>query len=662
MAAVDYRSLAEGILHEVGGENNIASATHCATRLRLKLRDESKADKTAVERLPGVITVMQAGGQYQVVIGDNVPHVYAELGKITELTGDEATAGGDVASSGNVFNRLIDLISSIFSPILWPLAGAGLLKAFLSMAVQFGWLDAESQTHVILAAAADSIFYFLPLFLAITAARRFKTNQFTSMAIAGALVYPAIVALGAAGEPVSFAGLPVVMMNYTSSVIPIIVAVWLQGYLERFLNKVLPSALRNFTTPLLTILIMVPLILMTVGPVTTLAAQAVSSGVNAVFGVAPWLAGAIMGGFWQVFVLFGLHWGFIPIITNDLATQGHSLLTGPLLAAVLAQAAATLAVFFRTRNAARRQVAGPAALSGFLAGITEPGIYGVNLPLKKPFYFGIVGGVVGGAIAAAGGNAANAFVFPSLLALPAFTQVGSFALQLIGTGVAVVIAFTLTFLFGPRETAVPAADVQAQDTDALDPAADGAPSASGTAHTSASTGTPAGAAPATATLPTGTATASGIAGTVEVLSPVDGRAVALAEVPDKVFASEAMGKGLGIVPTDGHVHAPISGTVRAAMKSGHAYGIKSADGVEVLVHIGIDTVQLDGHGFSPAVTRGDHVQAGDLLAVVDLDVVAEAGYDPTTLVVVTNTAQLASVVPVARGAVTHGQPAVTVQI
>lgn len=653
MAAVDYRSLAQDIVREVGGEDNITSATHCATRLRLKLRDESKADKAAIEKLPGVITVMQAGGQYQVVIGDNVPHVHAELGRITKLADEDAPEGDD-APKGNLFNRFIDLVSSIISPIIWPLAAAGLLKAFLSAATQFGWLNPESQTYVILAAAADAIFYFLPLFLAITAARRFKANQFTAMAIAGALVYPSIVALGAEGAPVTFAGIPVVMMNYTSSVIPIIVAVWLQAYLERFLNRVLPSALRNFSTPLLTILIMVPLVLMTVGPVTTFAAQAISAGVNAAFGVAPWLAGAILGGFWQVFVLFGLHWGLIPIITNDLATQGYSLLTGPLLAAVLAQAAATLAVFLRTRSTARRQVAGPAALSGFLAGITEPGIYGVNLPLKKPFYFGIVGGVVGGAIASAGGSAANAFVFPSLLAIPAYTQIGSFTLQMIGTGVAVVIAFTLTFLFGPREA----------DATAVEP---GRPVTGTTAtvaadDTAPANGAPSGATAAGAPLPTGTATATEVAGTVEVLSPVDGTAVALTEVPDKVFASAAMGKGVGIVPTDGHVYAPISGTVKAAMKSGHAFGIKSADGVEVLVHIGIDTVQLDGRGFSPAVTRGDHVKAGDLLAVVDLDVVAEAGYDPTTLVVITNTAQLAGVVPVAQGAVTHGQPAVTVQI
>jgi PTS system beta-glucosides-specific IIC component len=642
MASVDYRLLASDILEGVGGEKNIASATHCATRLRLKLRDESKADAAAIEQLSGVITVMKAGGQFQVVVGNNVPTVYAELGKITKLTGDDTGADDEPVAHGNLFNRFIDLISSIFSPVIWPLAAAGLLKAFLSMATQFGWLDPASQTNVILAATADAIFYFLPVFLAVTAAKRFKTNQFTSMAIGGALVYPSIVALAGQPEPVNFAGIPMVMMNYTSSVLPIIVAVWLQGYAERFLTRVLPSAIRNFTTPLLTLLVMVPLVLLTVGPVTTFASQGLSAGINAAFTFAPWLAGAVMGGFWQVFVLFGLHWGLVPGMLNELSTQGYSLLMGPLVAAVLSQAAATLAVLFRTRNKARRTVAGPAALSGFLAGITEPAIYGVNLPLKKPFYFGIAGGVVGGAIAAAGGSGASSFVFASLLALPAYASVGSFALQLVGTAVAVVIAFTLTFFFGPREEAAAAA------ADAGTPV----PEAASAAPAAALSG-PASAAGAT------TATQSG---TVDVVAPVAGTVVALADVQDKVFASGAMGKGLGIIPTDGHIYSPITGTIKAAMKTGHAFGIKSDDGVEVLVHIGIDTVQLQGRGFEAAVTRGQDVRAGDLLAVVDLDVVAEAGYDTTTLVMVTNTAQLRSVDPVESGNLAQGDTAITVGV
>ncbi|SDB81340.1 PTS system beta-glucoside-specific IIA component, Glc family /PTS system beta-glucoside-specific IIB component, Glc family /PTS system beta-glucoside-specific IIC component, Glc family [Raineyella antarctica] len=625
MGTVNYATLARDILDKVGGESNVASATHCATRLRLKLKDESKADKAAVEKLPGVITVMRAGGQFQVVIGNNVPKVYAELGLISKLTGDAAPE--DTGPKGNILNQFISLISAIFLPVLWTLAGAGLFKAFLALATNFSWLNAEGTTYTILNAAADGLFYFLPLFLAVTASKRFKTNMFTSMAIAAALVYPAIVALGAATGPVTFFGMPVVMMSYTSSVIPIIVAVWLQSYLERGLNKVLPDAIRNFTTPLLVLLVMVPVVLMTVGPVTTFAAQGISSGVNAIFGFAPWLAGAIMGGFWQVFVLFGLHWGFVPIMINDLTNQGYSLLSGPLVAAVLAQAAATLAVAITTRSAKRREVAAASTLSGFLAGVTEPAIYGVNLPLKKPFYFGIAGGAVGGAIAAAGGSAANAFVFPSLLGLPAYMSIGNFTLQLIGTGVAIAIAFLLTLFFGPREQA----DVEAESIDTTEIPQD-IPGLSLAPHV------------------------------ITLSTPVAGTAVPLEGVKDKVFASGAMGKGLGIVPSDGRIVSPVSGTVVVAMKTGHAFGLKTDEGVEVLVHIGIDTVQMKGEGFTSAVVRGQHVERGDLLGTVDLAAVERAGFDPTVITLVTNSADLGQIDPATHGTLALGDPAMTVHL
>jgi PTS system beta-glucosides-specific IIC component len=616
MPSVDYRSLAVDVLDKVGGETNVASLTHCATRLRFKLKDVNKADKAAVERLAGVITVMEAGGQFQVVIGNNVSIAYAEIGQISKLTGDNADSGGG-EEKGSLLNRFIALISSIFTPILWPLAGAGLLKAFLAMASTFGWLDATGTTYAILNAAGDGLFTFLPIFLAVNAAKRFKTNQFTSMAIAAALCYPAIVALTSATTPVTFFGIPVAMVTYTSSVIPIIVAVWLQSYLEHWLNKVLPSWLRNFTTPLLVLLIMVPLTLLTVGPVTSIAAKGISTGIAWLFVTAPWLAGALMGGFWQVFVLFGLHWGFVPFMVNDYATIGYSLLAGPLPAAVLAQAAATLAVLFKTKNISLKELAGPAALSGFVAGITEPAIYGVTLRLKKPFYYGIAGGTVGGAIAAWGGSASSAFVFPSLLGLAAYMQVGSFVLQLLGTGVAIAIAFTLTMVLGFDD--IPNEEAKEPE---LIPAAPGA---------------------------------------VEVSAPVSGAVVPLAEVKDKVFASGALGKGIGIVPSSGRVYSPFAGTVVTAFPTGHAFGIKSADGVEALIHIGIDTVQLEGKGFAAAVTQGQVVEAGDLLVAVDLDVVKAAGYDPTTVVVITNTAQFAAVLPAEGHQLSHGDTAIVIE-
>ena len=624
MATVNHKTLAADILEGVGGEENIASATHCATRLRLKLRDDTRADTAAVEKLPGVITVMKAGGQYQVVIGNDVPRVFAELGKISGI-GAEGSEPEEAPAKGNLLNRFIEMVSAIFLPIMWPLAGAGLFKAFLVLAGNLGWIAEDADTYVILSAAADALFYFLPLFLAVTAARRFKANEFTAMAIAGALVYPSIVAMGTAGEPVDFAGIPVPVMSYVSSVIPIIVAVFLLGYLERFLLRVLPATIRNFTTPLLSMAIMVPLTLMTVGPATIFLAEGISSGINAIFGFAPWLAGALLGGFWQVFVLFGLHWGLVPVIINELGTEGSSVLMGPLVPAVLAQSGAMLAVAIRSRSAKRREVAAPAAFSGFLAGITEPGIYGVNLPLKKPFYFGIVGGAVGGAIAAIGGSAATSFVFPSFLALPAFGSVGSFAVLLLGTAVAVVVAFLLTFFFGPRETpdTEQAAAVPVQET----------------------------------TTPTPAATPG-----TKVLAPVAGTAVALADIPDKVFASGAMGAGLGIIPEEDTVHSPVSGTVQAAMKTGHAYGIKTDDGIEVLVHIGIDTVQMKGEGFTPSVVRGQRVEAGDLLATIDRAKIKEAGFSDMTIMVVTNTKNLTAVVPVAHGHLDRGVPALDIEL
>lgn len=644
---IDFAATARDIVRHVGGESNIKSYAHCATRLRFALRDASKADKSALEKTPGVLSIVQAGGQYQIVVGNEVPRVYAEIEKI--IGGAKSASGGSPENDGaeeatqqkqSILTRFIELISSLFLPVLWPLAGAGLLKAFISLATSLG-VPAEAQTTVILSAIADSIFYFLPIFLAVTSAKRFGTNMFTSMAIGASLVYPTIIEFAAAGAPVHFAGIPVLMMNYTSSVIPIIIAVWLQSYVEKFLNKVLPAALRNFMTPLLVLVVMVPFILMTVGPATTLAALAVSDGVNAIFEFAPWLAGAIMGGFWQVFVLFGLHWGLIPVMINDLSTQGYTLLGGPIPAAVLAQGAATLAVFIRTRSARRREVAGPSALSGILAGVTEPAIYGVNLPLKLPFYFGIAGGAVGGTIAALGGSANNAFVFPSLLGLPAYMEVGNFALQLIGCAVAVAIAFTLTFLFGSREQAddAPVANAEvipapADDAGVLEPA--GAATTAG-----------------------GVAVATR---TVTAVAAVTGRAIALDQVPDKVFGSGVMGSGLGILPSDGRIVAPVSGTLVTAMASGHAYGIRSDEGVEVLVHVGIDTVRLEGAGFTPHVEKGQRVEAGQVLVDADLATIDAAGYDPTVIVVVTNTKKLTAVRPTVDTDVTAGERSIEIDL
>ncbi|MFT4294263.1 MAG: beta-glucoside-specific PTS transporter subunit IIABC [Micropruina sp.] len=626
--AVDFAALGDDIIDGVGGLGNIKTARHCATRLRLELRDEEKAATDTVKALKGVLTVVQAGGQYQVVIGNDVPFVYARIAERLEGGGAAAEEVED-DSNKSVLNKFIDLVTGLFHPILWPLAGAGLFKAFVTMFATFGWLNAESTEYVVFNAASDALIYFLPVLLSISAAKRFKTNQFTSMAVAGALVYPSIVALTSAEGSLTFFGIPLVIMSYTSSVIPIIVGVWVQGYLERFLIRTLPGAIRNFTTPLLVMLIMVPLILLTIGPATTILANGIADGITWLFQVAPWLAGALMGGLWQVFVLFGLHWGFVPIMVQQLST-GYAIITGPLVGAVLAQAAATLAVWLRTKDHDTKELAGPSAFSGFLSGITEPGIYGVNLPRKLPFYFGIAGGAIGGVFAGIAGAGTTAFVFPSLIALPAYLSTPNLPLLFIGIALAVVISFVLTLFWGVNDAAV-AAEA---------PAAEAAPASS--AETVS-------AAPVAA------------AGTeVLVRSPMDGKLVALADVPDPVFASGAMGAGIGVEPTSGTVYSPVTGTIIVTMGSGHAYGIRTDEGVEVLVHVGIDTVNMKGEGFEPKVEQGDRVNAGDVLVEVDLGKVKDAGYSTTTVVIITNTAMQKEVAPASAASVTHDDTALIV--
>jgi PTS system beta-glucosides-specific IIC component len=613
--ATKYDKVAEDVLRGVGGASNVRSVTHCATRLRFQLVDRAKADKAAVEATRGVITVVESGGQFQVVIGNTVANVYESLAGIS---GVSTTEGG--GGSGGLLAKAIDLITSIFTPFLWVLAGSGLLKAFLAVWAKVDATAAATSTYAILFAAGDAIFQFLPILLAITASKKFRANIYVSVAIASALIYSATIAVipnadGASvtlqafaqgGGHLTFAGIPVVMVSYLSAVIPTILAVYAQGHLERLLDRLLPEAIRNFVTPLLVLAIIVPATFLVIGPISDYAGRGLSDGVNWFWGLSPIIGGALMGAFWQVFVIFGVHWGFVPVIIQDLSTQGYSLLTGPLFAAVLAQSGAAAAVFLKTKNRELKEVAGPATISAFLAGITEPAIYGVTLRLKKPFIYACIGG----AIAAAGGSAAEGFVLPGAITLTATLNIGSFAMQLIGTGLAIAIAFTLTMLLG--FTDIPAA----QPADA----AGGAVPGEGTA----------------------------------IAAPVAGRVVPLAEVPDKVFSSGAMGTGLAVIPSEGKAYAPIAGTLVTVMP--HAFGIRGADGLEVLVHVGLDTVELDGKGFAPAVSQGETVAAGQLLTTFDIAAITAAGYNPITVMLVTDSASHSAVVPVAEGEVRSNEP------
>ena len=598
---VDFRPLAKDVVAALGGPENIASFTHCATRLRFVVNDKTRADLDLAKKIPGVITAINSGGQHQIVIGNDVPQAYEAVAELNGMGGKSVRAGvvddTDTRKGGekkSLLDRFIDLVSALITPLIWPLAGIALGKAALALAVTLGW-NAENTTYQIFSAIFDSLFYFLPVFLAVTAARKFRCNEFVAMASAAALVHPTIVGLVDV-DSVTFFGIPVAMMSYASSVIPIIFTIWLQSYLERWLTKVLPSSIRSFVTPLVTVMIMVPLTLLTVGPATVTLANWISTGVGFVFDHAPWVAGAILGALWQVFVIFGLHWGFVPIMLNDLANQGFTFFTAPLMAAVFGQSGAVLAVALRTRNAQRKKVAGPAALSAFLAGVTEPAVYGINLPLRLPFYIGVGAGAVGGAIIGAGRNAFDAFVFPSLLAFPAGLNHGSFLALVIGSVVAAVLAFIGTFVLLPR--------LERQE------------------ETPESTKT------------------------TEIVSPCGGKLVSLSSVEDPIISSGALGKGVGIDPVSGEILAPVTGTVISVAKSKHAYGLKTDDGVEVLVHVGIDTVKMNGEGFAAKVERGQSVKKGQVLGHADLEAIKAAGYAATTFVLITNAKKLSSVEPI----------------
>lgn len=657
--ASKYQTIADDVLRGVGGAENVASVTHCATRLRFRLHDRDRADRAAVEATPGVITVVEAGGQFQVVIGNTVNNVFEAI-STRGVTTESAASGGFLA-------RAIDLITSIFTPFLWVLAGTGLLKALLAVAVKVSPDWAASGAYAILFSAADAIFQFLPILLAITAAKRFKANVYVSVAIACALLYSATIAVipgpdgatltldgfAAGGGELTFFGIPVVMMSYLSAVIPTILAVYAQSHLERLLNRAFPEALRNFLTPMVTVAVIVPLTFLAIGPVSDLLGRGLSGGINWLWDLSPVVGGLLLGAFWEVFVIFGVHWGFVPVMLQDIVDNGYSLLTGPLFAAVLAQAGAAGAVFLKTRNRDLKGVAGPATISAFLAGITEPAIYGVTLRLKKPFIYACIGGAVGGAIAAAGGSAAEGFVLPGAITLTSALNVGNFTLQLVGTGLAVVIAFVLTMTLGFTDIPNP----PATDDTPADEAADGASGAAVAAGVAAGAGIGGAASPSGGGVGTATLTGTRV---LEVLAPVAGTAVSLAAVPDAVFSSGALGAGAAVLPSDGRVVAPVDADVVSVLP--HAYGLRTADGVELLVHIGIDTVQMAGAGFAPAVAAGSAVRAGDLLAEVDLAAVRAAGHDTSTVVVVTGGADPASVRPAAEGRVSSGDALLRVSV
>ncbi|WP_149094649.1 beta-glucoside-specific PTS transporter subunit IIABC [Paenibacillus terrae] len=614
---MSYEKLAKEIVHLVGGEKNVVSLVHCATRLRFVLKDEAKADKEKLEKTDGIITVKQSGGQFQVVVGNKVPEVYSAISKVSNIL-DESKKDEKPAKANKGFGAIIDVVSSIFAPLLGVMAGAGILKGLLLIASNAGWLAPKDTTYIILLAAADSLFYFLPLLLAVTTARKFEGNIFVALTIAGGLLYPSIVTLKTEGTPTDFFGIPIVMMSYSSTVIPIIIAIIVMSKLEKWFNRLIHESVKNFITPLILLVIMLPLTLIVFGPFGVYVGNGIATGLIAAFGFSPLLAGAIMGACWQILVIFGVHWGLVPVFINNIAVNGRDGIKPSAAASIFAQTGAAFGVMLKTKNKKLKTLAGSATLTA-LFGITEPAVYGVTLPLKRPFIAGIIGGAIGGAIIGQAGTQAFASGAPGLLTLPIFYGPGGqgFPGLILGISVSFLVSAILTYILGFED---PVEAEESPENSTKEPA-----------HTTD-------------------------VSNEEVFSPIEGTVVSLSEVPDPAFASEAMGKGVAIEPTSGRVVAPFDGTITVAFKKKHALAVVSPKGAEILIHVGVDTVKLDGKHFTSHIKEGDQVKAGDLLLEFDVEQIRAAGYPTITPIIVTNSSAYSEILPTTKGQVRVQEP------
>lgn len=606
----DYNKLAHDIIREVGGAQNIVNATRCATRFRLVLKETPAGAKEKISEMPGVITVVENNGQFQVVIGTHVGDVYAVAAEILHL--DENTEEVEQPKQ-SVVNRIIATMSAVFAPFVYILAAAGLLQGALILITMAAPNFANTGTYEVLSFMSWTPFTFLPIFIAVTASKHFKCNTFIAILCCCALVNPSWAEMAsriADGETIRFLGIKLSETTYTSTVLPPLLLVWLLSYLERFIEKKLPETFRPLLTPMICFIIMVPVTILVLGPVSAVTANGIAKGYNFLAATAPALAGAIIGGFWQVVVIFGVHWGITPVNLANFAMNGHDTFQACQTIAVVAQVAAAFGVFIKSKNKEFKGVALSAGVTG-LFGITEPTIYGVTLRLKKPFICGCAGGAIGAVVMSFFHSAYYAYAgLPGPLTIVnAISKDApmSFPGEVIGCAVAAVIAIVLIQIVGFDDPASKTENAAADTTAAK---------------------------------------------TVD--SPLTGQIIPLSEVNDPVFSSEAMGKGCAVIPLEGKVFAPFDGTIVGLLDSHHAVGMESENGIEILIHVGMDTVKLGGKHFTCHIEDGQQVKKGQLLLEFDMDAIKAEGYEIVTPVIITNSDEFTEITTEVAGRVKNG--------
>ena len=595
----DYEKLAVDIIKAVGGKKNIIKASRCATRLRLVLKETTNEAKENVSNLTGVITVVESGGQFQVVIGTHVGKVFDKVA--SELNLDSNTIEDEPKAS--ILNRIIATMSAVFAPFIYILAAAGILQGCLILINMANPSFSSTGTYEVLSFMSWAPFTFLPIFIAITASKHFKCNAFIAVACCAALVSPTwaeIASRIADGESVRFLGISLAETTYTSSVLPPLFLVWILSYVERFVDKKLPEVIKSLFTPFICMIVMVPLTILVIGPLSDSLATGIANGYNYLYNLAPAVAAAVIGGLWQVVVIFGVHWGVTPMCLANYDLYGMDTFQAFQTMAVIAQAGAVFGVFVKARNKQTKNIALSAGVTGIF-GITEPAIYGVNLRFKKPFICGCIAGAIGAVVGSFFNIAYYAYAgLPGLL-----TVVNSITPDnpksiigmLLGAAISFFGAIALVQIvgIGEKETNEEKQDKKIEE---------GQPILN--------------------------------MGVNVIKSPISGKVIELEKVDDPVFSSGAMGKGIAIEPMDNKVYAPFNGTIEFIAETKHAIGLLSEDGVEVLIHVGMDTVKMQGRGFNVKTSVNSKIKAGDLLLEFDRNAIEKEGYSLITPVVITN--------------------------
>lgn len=606
--SMDYESVAKKILQRVGGAENVTGLVHCMTRLRFNLKDESIVDDEAVKKTKGVMGVMKKGGQYQIIIGNDVGYVYEELNKLGKFSNQVPKKKENSTEKKNILTMLMDTISGIMTPVIPAIIGAAMIKVLLALLPMIGVLNTSGDTYQLLTVIGDGAFFFMPVLIAVSASKKFGTNVYYAASIALIMLHPNFISMMTtahdANETIRFLGLiPVTYATYSYSVIPIILAVWSLKYVEKFVDKITPVITKNFLKPMLVVLIEAPIALIILGPLGAICGNVLSDVVYFIHDKLGFIAVGLVAGIYPFVVMAGMHHAFTPIKLGMIATTGYEnfICIGE-LCSNMAQGAASLAVAIKSKNKDFKQIAGSSAFSALLAGITEPALYGVTLRLKRPMLGACIGAVAGGLFGGFFQLKCFGIATPAIVTIVQYVEESrpmSLLIAALTILITVIVAFIATMLIGFEDV------VDEDDEEEYFEEVKEEPELTDGEE-------------------------------ITVLNPLAGEIVSLNQVKDATFSQEILGKGVAVVPAEGVVYAPFDGKVDMMFETGHAVGLTSDKGVELLIHVGIDTVNLKGQYFHPMKKTGDEVKKGDVLLTFEKEKI-EQEYDLMTPVIISNT-------------------------